>query len=102
MRDLAIRWIRSATWAGFVGLAAYLLATRVFERFGWSVLPVNVIALPGLVLSALLGASVHGAGFGDARDFLVIPLGCGLFWGTIVFGVRLVITKRHPGKQTIP
>ncbi len=91
------RWLTSAAVGGITGLCAYLLLTHSFEPFGASIVPwfLNLVALPGFLLSIILGASSHGGGFGDARDWFVIPLGCGLVWGTMLFGLRLVL-GRHP------
>ena len=96
MRQFLLRrWLTSVAWGATIGLGAYLLLTHSFEPFGSPIVPwlSNLIALPGVVLSIVLGASPHGGGFGDARDFLVIPLGCGLVWGTMLFGLWLALTR---------
>ena len=85
-------WLRSIAAAGTVGLAAYLVLTRVLLPDGLR-FAVWILAFPGLVLTILLGAAGDGGGFGDVRDFVVIPLGCGLIWGTLLFGLRLIIQR---------
>jgi hypothetical protein len=95
-RSLLRRWLTSVAWGAATGLCALLLLTYSFEPFGASVVPwlLNLLALPGLLFSILLGASPHGGGFGDARDWFVTPLGCGLVWGTMLFGLRSVLARR--------
>ncbi len=78
-----------------MGLIAYLLFTHNLAPDTRLVaIPLWVLALPGLLLSVVLGASPHGGGFGDARDFVVIPVGSGLVWGTLFLALLLIVRGR--------
>jgi len=89
-------WLRCTGVAGALGLSAYLLFTDgLWESPRLVAIPLYALALPGLLLSVVLGASPHGGGFGDARDFIVIPVGSGVVWGTLLFGLLLIVRGRH-------
>jgi hypothetical protein len=45
----------------------------------------KVFAFPGYVLTVALGVSPHGGGLGGWRDYILVPIGSGLFLGTLVY-----------------
>ena len=59
----------------------------------WVYRTLAIAAFPGLLLTIVFGATPHGGSFGDARDWILIPLGCALFWGSLLFGLALALAR---------
>jgi hypothetical protein len=72
-----------------------LLVLLARVDLGWPLLQIlSFVALyPGLIATILLGASPHGGSFGDWRDFLIIPPVSGLFWGTALWALALLLRR---------
>lgn len=84
-RSLLQWWLTLVAAGGALGLIG-LRALEALPRHSLLLDYLGVFALPGLVGTILVGAQPHGGGFGDWRDYVLVPIGSGLFWGTVGLG----------------